>query len=44
MFCPVEVEALRRADILFQGVLPNIELILNFRRNSEVEQVTMTNQ
>jgi hypothetical protein len=40
--CTVQVEALRRADPPFR-VLPNIELIHNFRCNSELEQVTRPN-
>jgi hypothetical protein len=40
--CPVEVKALRRADPI-QGVLPNTELIYNFRSNSELKQVTRPN-
>jgi hypothetical protein len=37
--CPVEVQALYWAD----GVLPNVKMIHNIKRNSELKQVTRPN-
>jgi hypothetical protein len=42
--CPVEVQALYWADCPTDGgVLPNVKMIHNIKRNSELKQVTRPN-